>query len=193
MSDRYSGLIRPGKLWSRTEVLKPGSSVPTTAGIYTWYFRNLPSTVPTYDCATWQGLTLLYVGISPSKPAGSRTLKERIREHLTSNAYGSTLRLSLGCLLSEELEIELRRVGNSGKRFTFGKTGEQELNHWLDRNAFVAWMIHDTPWEIEPKLVKMISLPLNLDHNEHHPFRPKLTAIRAEARARAKLLPIVPE
>jgi hypothetical protein len=42
------------------------------------------------------------------------------------NAEGSTLRLSSGCILAEQLGIQLRRVG-SGKRLTFG-TGEQRLS-----------------------------------------------------------------
>ena len=39
----------------------------------------------------------------------------RIRYHFRGNAEGSTLRLTLGCLLIKPLGIELRRVG-SGKR-----------------------------------------------------------------------------
>jgi len=45
-------------------------------------------------------------------------MRERIPYHYKGNAEGSTLRLTLGCPLSEELDIELRRVG-SGKRVTF--------------------------------------------------------------------------
>ena len=47
-------------------------------------------------------------------------MRERIRYHYQGNAEGSTLRLTLGCLLSEELDIELQRVG-SGKRMTFAE------------------------------------------------------------------------
>jgi hypothetical protein len=50
-----------------------------------------------------------------------------------ANAEGSTLRLTLGCLLADELGIELRRVG-SGKRFTFS-TGEKRLSEWMEANA----------------------------------------------------------
>jgi len=45
--------------------------------------------------------------------------------------------LTLGCLLSEELDIELRRVG-SGKRMTFAE-GEGVLSQWMADNAFVCW------------------------------------------------------
>jgi len=46
-----------------------------------------------------------------------------MRDHFTGNAEGSTLRLTLGCLLSETLNIKLRRVGR-GKRHTFTNPGE---------------------------------------------------------------------
>jgi hypothetical protein len=74
--------------------------------------------------------SLLYVGISPPPKNGAKpskqTMRERIRYHYQGNAEGSTLRLTLGCLLSEELDIELRRVG-SGKRMTYA-AGEEVLS-----------------------------------------------------------------
>ena len=98
------------------------------------------------------GLALLYVGISPKPPSAvgtpsRQTLRSRLRYHFRGNAEGSTLRLSLGCLLSQSLGIELRRVG-SGRRMTFG-AGERVLSDWLERNARVAWLACDEPWRIE--------------------------------------------
>ena len=60
-------------------------------------------------------------------------MREGIRYHYQGNAEGSTLRLTLGCLLSEELDIEVRRVG-SGKRMTFAE-GEGVLSQWMADNA----------------------------------------------------------
>jgi len=40
--------------------------------VYAWYFKQIPTLVPTEDFITWQGLTLFYVGISPSKPTHER-------------------------------------------------------------------------------------------------------------------------
>ncbi len=55
--------------------------------------------------------TLLYVGIAPKeakeqavKPSIG-TLRHRKRDHFSGNAEGSTLRLTLGCLLSDALTI----------------------------------------------------------------------------------------
>ena len=63
--------------------------------------------------------------VKPSDAANPRPVPYR------GNAYGSTLRLTLGCLLADQLGIELRRVG-SGTRLTFGD-GEQALSEWMRR------------------------------------------------------------
>ena len=187
-------LSRPRRLYSRTEILARASPVPRKAGLYAWFFREIPHGVPLEGCTRSNGLVLLYVGISPKAPPrnGKRpsrqTLWNRVRYHMQGNAYGSTLRLTLGCLLADELGIALRRVG-SGKRLTFAE-GEHELSLWLESNAFVTWTTHPTPWIPEPAVISSLSLPLNLDHNRAHGFYLRLKQIRAEAREKARVLPI---
>ncbi|WP_331459525.1 GIY-YIG nuclease family protein [Nonomuraea sp. SBT364] len=100
-------------------------------------------------------------------------------------AEGSTLRLSLGCLLG----LELRRVG-SGRRLTFGQAGEKALTAWMADHARVCWIQQDEPWTGESELIAKLDLPLNLDQNRHHAFHPYLSGLRASARARARNLPI---
>lgn len=100
------------------------------------------------------------------------------------------MRLTLGCLLSQQLGIGLRRVG-SGRRRTFGSDGETRLSSWLDAHAFVAWLPHPTPWELEDELIRALSLPLNLHGNRHHPFHHTLSAMRIAAKQRADALPIL--
>jgi putative ABC transport system substrate-binding protein len=41
----------------------------------------------------------------------------------------------------------LRRVG-SGKRITLTHAGEQYLDEWMGRNAFVAWVPCPEPWSL---------------------------------------------
>lgn len=97
------------------------------------------------------------MGISPSKPSISRQqLKERVRQHYNNNAFGSTLRLTLGCLLADELGIELSRVGSSGKRLTF-VDGEQALSNWMEANALVTWMETPEPWVLEPQIISWLT------------------------------------
>jgi hypothetical protein len=170
--------------------------IPKVPGIYAWYFKEVPPGVPTTNCILHKEYTLLYIGISPKAPPkngrrpSGQSVCSRLRYHFQGNAEGSTLRLSLGCLLRVSLNIQLRRVG-SGNRLTFAQ-GEAVLSDWMDKNAFIAWCEHPSPWEPEEELIKEVSLPLNLDQNQLHPFYWKLKRIRQLAKVRARELPIVP-
>ncbi|MEV7860967.1 GIY-YIG nuclease family protein [Streptomyces hirsutus] len=104
---------------------------------------------------------------------------------LRGNAAGSTLRLTLGCLLG----LELRCVG-SGKRITFGKAGEATLSQWMADNARVYWIGQNEPCDLESQLISQLDLPLNLDQNRHNTFHSGLKELRAQARQRARDLPI---
>ena len=169
--------------------------VPKEPGVYGWWFRTLPTSIDSSACLRRDGCTLLYTGISPKAPPANgrkpstQRLRDRIRYHYTGNAEGSTLRKTLGVLLSAELDIELRRVG-SGTRMTFG-AGEQTLSEWMSANALVSWIIHPEPWILESELIADLDVPLNLDGNRHNAFHPALTAERSNAVARAKALPIL--
>jgi hypothetical protein len=190
-------LLHPGRLWSRREVLSRISPVPNAPGVYAWYFRNMPPVVPTSGCTSIGNFHLLYVGISPSAPptngkaTSKQTLSRRIRSHLRGNASGSTLRLSLGCILAERLGIALRRVGRKG-RFTFS-AGEQRLSEWMEENARVVWKVCEEPWKLEERLISTLHLPLNLDQNTGDEFFPVLSGLRKAARVRARTLPILPK
>jgi hypothetical protein len=187
----------PDRLWSRSEVLRQSCPVPQVSGAYGWFFQETPPGVPTETCTQFEGLWLLYVGISPKPPPrnggrpSSQNLRRRIRSHFHGNASGSTLRLTLGVLLSERLGVELRRMG-SGSRMTFQSEGEARLSEWLDRNAFVAWAEHPEPWVIEDLAMHSLSLPLNIQGNARHPFYPELKSLRDSARSEARNKAVVP-
>lgn len=169
--------------------------MPRKPGVYAWYFREVPPDVPTAGCLTHNNCTLLYIGISPAAPSAVRkapsaqTIYDRVRFHMTGTAEGSTLRLTLGCLLTSKLNLELRRVGHSGRRMTFAD-GEQTLSEWLNHNAFVTWIVHPQPWLPEEELIRSLSLPLNLDQNRSHTFHQTLSAMRRRAKANARTLPV---
>lgn len=190
----FSTLLYPEQLHGPS-ALEPPSSIPRLAGVYAWYFAEVPPGVPADGCHQALNHTLLYVGISPketrrvtTKPS-ERTLRCRLGDHFRGNAEGSTLRLTLGCLLSDLLGIQLRRVG-SGHRLTFTNLGEQILDAWMAKNAAVVWAAVQKPWEAENTLLSSLRLPLNL-HGNTHPFVPILRQIRKAARTRARMLPIV--
>ena len=187
----------PDRVWSRAEVLCRPCPVPAVSGAYGWFFEEVPPRVITDTCIQFEGLWLLYVGISPKPPPrhggkpSAQNLRKRIRSHFRGNASGSTLRLTLGVLLSERLRIKLRRVG-SGNRMTFQAEGEARLNEWLDQHAFVAWVEHLEPWVLEEQAVQNLSLPLNIQGNARHPFYPELKSLRDSARSEARNNAVVP-
>jgi hypothetical protein len=190
MTENQVELLNPSRIWSRAEILNQKTCpVPAKSGVYAWYFKQFPTIIPTQDCHQHNDLILLYVGIAPSRPNSSNNLRKRIKQHYRGNAYGSTLKLSLGCLLVGGLGIELRRVG-SGERMTFG-TGETMLSNWMEQNAFVTWTLHIEPWILEDELIGQLSLPLNLRGNENHPFYSALSVVRKNAKDRAKELPVI--
>jgi GIY-YIG catalytic domain len=69
------------------------------------------------------------------------------------------------------------------------EAGDQDLHlgsSWLQDKAFVAWAPCEQPWLVEQGLIEALSPPLNLDHNEDHPFFAKLSEVRRSCRAKAR-------
>jgi hypothetical protein len=183
-------LINPDRVWSRPDVLCSPlpCPVPAQAGVYGWYFRELPGDLDATACEQFSGMHLLYVGISPRRPTpaggqSKRNLRLRIRSHYKGNANASTLRMTLGCLLQERLGIALG-LSDSG-RLTFGPSGEDYLSDWMTENAFVVWAVTSEPWNLEDLAIQRLNLPLNLRDNQHHAFHSVLSETRRTARLRA--------
>ena len=193
---RADFLTRP--LYTRAEVFSTPCPVPRSPGVYGWWFRTIPGPIGVSGCQHRGGLTLLYAGISPTrpptngKPPSSQNLHQRIRYHYSGNGEGSTLRKTLGVLLADELGIELRRVG-SGKRRTFGKHGEAVLTNWMADNALVSWLVHSEPLVLERELIETLDVPLNLQDNKHNAFHAELTRLRATAERNARDKPVLGE
>lgn len=188
--EAHQTLLHPSHRFTRSEVLASPSPVPPAAGAYAWYIKNPPASVPLAHCHRIDDAYLLYVGISPAKPpangrpASKQNLRTRIRYHYGGNAYGSTLRLTLGVLLSENLGIRLQQVSASG-RTTFGADGERLLSDWMAQHATVTWIQHSAPWMLEDELIETLDLPLNLQGNRSHSFHAALSEMRRGARLRA--------
>lgn len=192
----YQSEFLTARCFTRDEVYSRPSPVPKSPGVYGWWFRSVSRLIDISRCEHRDGLTLLYTGISPGppptngKPPSKQNLHQRIKYHYGGNAHGSTLRMTLGLLLSSDLGIELRRVG-SGKRRTFGALGEAALKRWMAENALVSWVLHPEPWLLEAELIAGLDVPLNLQGNSHNRFHAELTQLRAEAEQNAKSLPVL--
>lgn len=195
IEEQAANFLNPTLLYSRQEALASPSPIPVTGGVYGWWFLMPPAVMDASECYERDGYRLLYTGISPrrppanGRPPSNSGLRTRIQTHYSGNAEGSTLRKTLGCLLSDELGIELRRVG-SGNRRTFG-LGEQALSAWMARNARVNFVSYDRPWELEDHLIANVDLPLNLEGNSRNRFHPVLTEARSRCVTRANALPVL--
>jgi hypothetical protein len=195
LDNEIAVFLNPAHMYSRQEVLARPSPVPATDGVYGWWFRRLPSAIDIRGCVHQDGLTLFYIGISPRRPpvnggpSSRQSLRKRLRQHYARSAEASTLRRTLGCLLTDELRLQLRRVGASGRRTTFMR-GEQVLSDWMAENAFVSWVVRERPWDLEDELIRELDLPLNLQGNSRNGFYAALTDARARCLAQARALPV---
>ena len=70
---------------------------------------------------------------------------------------------------------------------TFG-CGEALLSEWMEKNAFVSWLEHSSPWTLEAGVIRELRPPLNLAENASHPYYIRLSAVRLDARNRARAL-----
>jgi|SRR6266404_3166354 hypothetical protein len=197
MSKNTEQLLRPGRLYSGSEVGSRPCPVPASPGVYAFYFNEPPPGIDSKDCHRFDQHALLYVGIAPKPPplngrAPSKShLRQRLRTHYYGNAAGSTLRRTLGCLLSAQLGIQLRRV-ESGGRYTFTNPGEQLLDDWMRQHAFVTWIEITAPWELEKYLLSSgLRLPLNLEGNPWQEAVALVSAVRLKARQLADQLDII--
>jgi hypothetical protein len=62
--------------------------------------------------------------------------------------------------------------------------------HFGQRPARVCWIEQNEPWTFESKLISRLDLPLNLAQNRHNAFHNRSEELRAQARQRARELPI---
>lgn len=153
-----------------------GEKPPEEPGLYAWYFDHTLVNVVTSGCLRRGDFTLLYIG------QASNLRRRILKEHYGGNAAGSTLRLTLGCLLQDELSIRL--LTTSRGRYTFGRQGKKLLSEWMQLHARVAWAslkdsVIDWPSlegegrqqvldRAEQRMIANYRLPLNLEHNRDH-------------------------
>jgi hypothetical protein len=176
----------PDNLHACRDIFQGKVTIPHSGGIYAWYFK--PGLLSWELKPEWvfsvgeEGLGLCYLGISPDREESSGNLNRRLWKHLKRTARNSTLRLSLGALLIDELGLQVKSHGK--RKISFGNT-EGKLTDWILRNGHVAWFRHEQPWEVEINLIHRFIPPLNLDDNPKNPFAEILEEKRAELKSQA--------
>jgi hypothetical protein len=185
LTTAVEALLRPGRLYSVTELSKAPILIPQEGGVYAWWFSRVPPGGQPEKTAVHGDRRLLYVGIAPRKPsaAGSvsdSTLRNRLLNHCRGPLASSTLRRTLAVLLKSELGLSITRT-NAGK-LKMSPEHEARLTHWMDENARVVWLTNSTPREIEDHLIEgEVGLPLNI-RGSTDPFAKVLSAMRSQVR-----------
>ncbi len=155
-------LTNPERLYSCEEVLVKPSPVPKESGVYAWYFKDIPPLVPTDGCAVKDGKTLLYVG-------SAKVLRVRIRKHCDGEARRSTLRMSLGALLHENLpDLFYKLDKKNTKKYHYPENGEDYLSLWMKENAFVCWVEYENEnyASVEEDIIEELRTPFNKRRGE---------------------------
>lgn len=186
---RYGDLM-PDYSMTASQILHPArlartvdaNTAPKEKGIYAWLFAPGSLPVPDAEYATTDGFELLYVGIAPSSAASKSLLRPRLVRHATGDASRSTLRLTLGVLLADELGLTL---GIHKERVNWGPDGEAKLSRWMSEHARVAWAVHSEPWTVENELLATATLALNID-GRSDAFSRELKHRRTQARRAAR-------
>lgn len=176
-------LMSPDALTKLVDV----GTVPRKKGVYGWWFTPGVLEVPPIGYTVAEGRQLLYVGIAPRKPSATGResashLRARLTTHATNDASRSTLRLSLGVLLADELKLIL---GMHRGRANWGPEGELELTRWMNEHARISWVVNEAPWVIEDELLARAPLALNVD-GRTDAFATSLTQRRRHVRRAAR-------
>jgi len=145
-------------------------------GLYCWWVDGRGA------CELSAGLGLpvypgrIYAG-QTGAGSSSSTLHGRIGgNHLRGSIEGSTLRLTLGAVLAEQLSLE--KVG----RKKFSADSEARLSSWMaERLSIAVYPFSDRQslGDLEARVVSQLDPPLNLDHCDRStPLRARLKDLR---------------
>ena len=116
----------------------------------------------------------------PSGAVGAMTLATRIGgNHLSGRIAGSTFRLTLASIVSEQLQLKTAGPGR------LDRSSEQRRSEWMRTHLQVA--VYPSPdrdalTDLEQRVLALLDPPLNLDGRSPTPLRARLAALRRQLR-----------
>ncbi len=113
---------------------------PKVGGVYAWYYTEQSSNPSPF----FRRFALLYIG-------ESQNLHDRIQEHCTSSR-NSPMRQKLDTIIY-------------GTRGFLEPANEEQLNMWMQENAFVCWVEEPKHKEVEKYIIETARPPLNYEYN----------------------------
>lgn len=146
-------------------------AVPHTRGVYLVSSNDLLLNQD-LDIAPTQESTPLYVG-------RARNLSQRLRYHLRGPTAASTLRVSLGLLLTTRLGLKVE-VADIGGRIWF--QNESVLSEWMAENVSVSYCEMREPEALEIDLIQRLQPPLNIAYRHKQPSAVRLASARTALR-----------
>jgi hypothetical protein len=164
---------------------RAAGGIPSACGLYAWWVRpGAVGDVPRVQHPS-KPFDLLYVGVAPSGPASTASLRSRVcNQHIGGNVGSSTFRFGLAALLWKQ-EGWHPHLSSSGKvRLT--ATDNCALSAWQREHLRVSWIVLDEPWVPEATVIARLKPPMNREHNQSHPFYARIGTARNEFRAAAK-------
>lgn len=156
--------------------------IPSGPGLYGWWGEPglLPPVTGTPH-PTNPSLRLYYLGI------GGDLHERMVKRHVRGGCGASTLRRSLAGLLQPEQGYRTRWTAT---RVVLVPEDERRLTAWIRDHLHVTWVEHADPDGVEPAVIRAMTPPLNIDHNQGHPDYTTVKAARAAWRASAGPRPL---
>lgn len=159
--------------------------VPDTGGLYGFMLKDAASLQPALDRA---GLSLDVMGLG-DRPmlyigASGASLRRRLYDHLRDDSQASTFRMSLGALLTEELELKVRPLA-SRAAFGFEPEHEARLTQWIGEHLDVAWLPAERPALEERRMIQSQDPLLNISGRRAHDSAWTLLLLRRRCLKRA--------
>jgi hypothetical protein len=136
--------------------------IPDVGGLYALILDHPEELDPSLEQAGLKleeiflsGRHVLYIG------ATGHSLRRRLKHHLADDTCVSTFRMSLGAVLMERLDLQVRTV--PGQRyFGFEAHSEIVLSAWIANHVSVAVRPHARARDVEQRLIARAQPPLNI-------------------------------
>jgi hypothetical protein len=153
--------------------------VPDVPGIYAIFLKDSERLLQRWGFFELEQLepirlmeaTLFYIG-------SSNNLRRRLKSHFGRNSKGSSFRMTLGLLLTDELSLRVRITED---RPYFGFDDEARLANWIGEYAIVMVRPCASHTALEARLVRRLPLPLNIAERRRQPLARHLLALRFRA------------
>ncbi len=158
--------------------------VPDAGGVYAVLVANADEFLRPYGyfeleprpLLTVDGRQVLYLGST------GRSLQKRLCEHLFGDSRLSTLRMTLGCLLLEEIGLTV--LGTLGQTYFHFGDDEARLTNWMCEHLAIGFLETETPLDDEKALIGLTNPPLNIAGRKSHPFARALMDRRSDLSSR---------